>query len=418
MTPVHFRSGRLLLAALLFPLSAFQAQAASLSLEDALALAERNAPSLLAQAEKASAARSAAIPAGELPDPKLNLGLQNVPIEGDDRFTTGRDFMTMQMVGLMQEVPNRDKRKARIETAQAAVERADAEAGVERLKVRSAVAQAWIASYTLQRKLAEFDAFYSENKLLSAAVRARLAGGSANAVETVAPRQEAALLDEQKDDLLRQAAQARAALKRWIGQEAPSSLAGDFPNWSIEAPHYLQALHQHPELAAYGPMTREAEAQVREAVAEKKSDWSWEVDYQRRGREFGDMMTVQFSFDLPLFSATRQDPKIAARRAQVRQLEAEREALLREHTLQLDDDLAEYRRLQRSVARNADTFLPLAEEKARLALAGYRAGRVELDEVITARQQVVEARLRQIDLQGSMALVAARLYFTYGETRV
>lgn len=417
MTPVHFRSGRLLLAALLFPLSAVQALAASLSLDDALALAERNAPSLLAQSEKVSAARSAAIPAGELPDPKLNLGLQNVPIEGDDRFTTGRDFMTMQMVGLMQEVPNRDKRNARIETAQAAVERADAEAGVERLKVRSAVAQAWIASYTLQRKLAEFDALYRENQLLDAAVRARLAGGSGNAVETVAPRQEAALLDEQKDDLLRQAAQARAALKRWIGQEAPSSLAGDFPNWPIEAPHYLQALHQHPELAAYGPMTREAEAQVREAVAEKKSDWSWEVDYQRRGRDFGDMMTVQFSFDLPLFSATRQDPKIAARRAQVRQLEAEREALLREHSQQLDDDLAEYRRLQRSVARNADTFLPLAEEKARLALAGYRAGRVELDEVITARQQVVEARLRQIDLQGSMALVAARLYFTYGETR-
>lgn len=400
---------------LLALLSSFSAQGASLSLDDALMLAERNAPSLLAQSEKISAAKNAAIPAGELPDPKLNLGLQNIPIEGDDRWTTQRDGMSMQMVGLMQEVPNRDKREARIETAQAAVERANAEADVERLKVRNASAQAWIAAYTLQRKLALFDEFYRENRLLDKTVRARLAGGSANTVDTVAPRQEAAVLDEQKDDLLRQAVQARAALKRWIGQEAPATLTGDFPRWSIDASHSLQALHQHPELAAYGPATREAEALVREAVSEKQPDWSWEVDYQRRGRDFGDMMTLQVSFDLPLFTASRQDPKIAARRAQVRQLEAEREALTREYQQALEDDLGEYRRLQRAVERSNSNLVPLAIEKVQLATASYRAGKLQLDDVIGARQQLVEARLRLLDLQGSLALIAARLYFTYEE---
>ncbi len=251
MTHVRLHSGWLLLALL----SSLPAQGASLSLDDALLLAERNAPSLLAESEKVAAAKNAAIPAGELPDPKLNLGLQNIPIEGQERWTTQRDNMSMQMVGLMQEVPNRDKRKARIETAQAAVERADAEAGVERLKVRNALAQAWIAAYTLQRKLAMFDDFYRENRLLDASVRARLASGGASTVDAVLPRQEAALLDERKDDLLSQQARARATLKRWIGQDASQTLSGDFPRWSIEAPHYLQALHQHPELAAYGPMT-------------------------------------------------------------------------------------------------------------------------------------------------------------------
>lgn len=413
MTPIRISSGWILL----FMLSSLSAQGASLSLDDALRLAERNAPSLLAQNEKRAAARSAAIPAGALPDPKLNLGLQNVPIEGDDRFTTNRDFMTMQMVGVMQEVPNRDKRKARMETAQAVVERADAEAGVERLQVRSASAQAWIAAYTLQRKLALFDDFFRENRLLATSVRARLAGGGASAVDVVAPRQEAALLDERKDDLLRQQAQARATLKRWTGEDAPDALDGDFPHWTIDAAHSRQALRLHPALAAYDPMTREAEALVREAVAEKKPDWSWELDYQRRGREFGDMMTLQVSFDLPLFSATRQDPKIAARRAQVRQLEAERAAMTREYEQRLESDLAEYLRLQRALERSTATLLPLAEEKVRLALAGYRAGTLDLEQLLGARQQRVEARLRQIDLQGSLAQLAARLYFTYEEGR-
>ncbi|HHF0025680.1 TPA: TolC family protein [Pseudomonas aeruginosa] len=413
MTPIRISSGWILL----FMLSSLSAQGASLSLDDALRLAERNAPSLLAQNEKRAAARSAAIPAGALPDPKLNLGLQNIPIEGDDRFTTNRDFMTMQMVGVMQEVPNRDKRKARMETAQAAVERADAEAGVERLQVRSASAQAWIAAYTLQRKLALFDDFFRENRLLATSVRARLAGGGASAVDVVAPRQEAALLDERKDDLLRQQAQARATLKRWTGEDAPDALDGDFPHWTIDAAHSRQALRLHPALAAYDPMTREAEALVREAVAEKKPDWSWELDYQRRGREFGDMMTLQVSFDLPLFSATRQDPKIAARRAQVRQLEAERAAMTREYEQRLESDLAEYLRLQRALERSTATLLPLVEEKVRLALAGYRAGTLDLEQLLGARQQRVEARLRQIDLQGSLAQLAARLYFTYEEGR-
>ena len=238
-----------------------------------------------------------------------------------------------------------------------------------------------------------------------------------NYLHELGGRQEAALLDERKDDLLRQQAQARATLKRWTGEDAPDALDGDFPHWTIDAAHSRQALRRHPALAAYDPMTREAEALVREAVAEKKPDWSWELDYQRRSREFGDMMTLQVSFDLPLFSATRQDPKIAARRAQVRQLEAERAAMTREYEQRLESDLAEYRRLQRALERSTATLLPLAEEKVRLALAGYRAGTLDLEQLLGARQQRVEAQLRQIDLQGSLAQLAARLYFTYEEGR-
>src|SRR3546814_14591600 len=60
------------------------------------------------------------------------------------------------------------------------------------------------------------------------------------------------------------------------------------------------------DLAAYVPMTREAQAKIREAEAEKQADWSWEFDYQHRGKQFGDMVSVQFSWDLPLRSEERR----------------------------------------------------------------------------------------------------------------
>jgi outer membrane protein TolC len=163
-------------------------------------------------------------------------------------------------------------------------------------------------------------------------------------------------------------------------------------------------------------MTREAQAKVREAVSEKQSDWSWEVDYQRRGREFGDMVSVQFSWDLPLFPGTRQNPKIAARQAELSQLEAEREALSREHTQQLENELADYARLDRAVRRNQESLLPLAREKVELSMASYRSGQGDLDAVVAARRELIEARLKQIDVEEQRALSSARLHFAYGET--
>ncbi len=415
MNPKCFCTGWSLVAGLAASVLASPSFAAALTLDEALQLAENNAPSLIAQDAKIQAASSAAIPAGELPDPKLLLGVQNYPIGGPDRWSIDQDFMTMQMVGIRQEMPNGDKRKARIEVADAAVDRAAAERRVERLKVRQSTALAWITSYSIERKDALFQDFYKENRLLSDTVRAQIAGGRAQPADAVTPKQEAIQLAEQQDDLILQRAQARAALKRWIGPAANDKPVGSMPEWPVNPSSYAHKLQHHPELAAFAPITREAQAKVREAVSEKQSDWSWEVDYQHRGREFGDMVSVQFSWDLPLFPDSRQNPKIAAKQAELSQLEAEREALSREHTQQLENELADYERLNRAVHRNQESLLPLAKEKVELSMASYRSGKGDLSAVVAARRELIEARLKQIDVEEQRALTSARLHFAYGE---
>lgn len=406
---------RLCLAALALCALALPGLASALTLDQALLLAEREAPSLAAQAANRDAAIQAVIPAGELPDPKLLLGLQNFPIEGDARGSLTRDFMTMQMVGVMQEVPNRDKRRARVEAARAGIDSADALARVERLKVRRETALAWIGSFAIEQKLQLFQSLYEENRLLAKAVQAQIAGGRGMAIDSLAPRQEAALLAEQEDELERNREQAQAALRRWLGAAAGEPLSGTWPNWPVDEPHFRHNLQRHPELQIFEPLTDEAEARVRLAEAEKKSDWSWELAYQKRGDAFGDMLSAQLTFDLPLFTGRRQDPKIAAKRAEMLRLEAEREAVTRERLQELDDDLAEYRRLDRALARSQQTLVPLAEEKVQLAMADYRAGAGELLSLVAARRELIEARLKHIDLQQQRAQTSARLYFAYGD---
>jgi cobalt-zinc-cadmium efflux system outer membrane protein len=405
------------MAALIMGALSFPGIASALTLEQALSLAEQDAPSLDAQAANLQAARSAAIPAGELPDPKLKLGLQNVPIEGDARWQLGEEAMTSQRVGVVQDVPNRAKRRARIEAAEAGVALADVQQTIERLQVRQQTAEAWIASFSVEQKLSLFKQLYDENRLFTRAVGARIAGGRGQTADSVPPKQEAALLAEEEDKLLRSQAVARAELRRWIGDSASEPLTGDWPQWPAEVNHYQHNLNRHPDLLAFDPMTREAEAKVRQAVADKTPDWSWGVDYLRRGREYGDMVNLSVSFDLPLFTGSRQDPKIAAERARLAQIEAQRQATLRMQNQELTADLAEYQRLDRAITRLDQTLVPLADEKVRLAMADYRAGKGELIAVIDARRQLVETRLRRIDTARDRALINARLHFAFGDTQ-
>lgn len=391
--------------------------AAALTFDDALSLAQQQAPSLRAEASRLQAARSEAVAAGQLPDPKLLLGLQNLPIEGAERWSLNDDGMTMRMVGVMQEMPNRDKRKARTDVARAIVDSADASREAESLKVHLATAQAWIATHAVERKIRLFDELFEENRLLAEAVRARIAGGRGQLTESVSAKQQAALLAERQDELEQQRRQARAALVRWVGNEGNQPLLGDLPSWAIAREHLAQRVAKHPQLTAYAPMAREAQARIREATAEKQVDWSWEVSYLKRGREYGDMVNLQFSFDLPVFQRSRQNPRIAARYAELDQLEAEREAIAREFVELLDVELAELDRLQRAHERNAKVLLPLGQEKVELAMAGYRAGTGELDAVLTARNELIETRLKHIDLEGLVATAAARLHLAYGDAK-
>lgn len=382
----------------------------------ALDLALRETPALRADAAQLDAARQAVLPAGELPDPRLALGLDNLPINGPDRYGFGDDFMTMRRVGLMQAFPNRAKRQARVAMAQGEVAVATAQTAITRQQVQQDTAQAWIARHTVERQLARIDALRAENRLFDASVRAQLAGGSGAAADSVAPRQEAAGIDNLQDRFEARREQAIARLSRWVGDSAREPLAGAAPDWPIARDSLLHRLHAHPDVEVLDARASVAQAAIAQAQAAKKSDWELAVAYQQRGPQFSDMATLEVTFDLPLFAAHRQDPTIAARRAERDALDAQREATLREHAAILDTDLAEYRRLEKALARQNQVLLPLAAEKIALASAAWRGGQGSLADLVAARRERTEAELEAIALEGKRQQMAARLHYAYADT--
>ncbi len=409
--PPYCRTAALLvLVALIGP-----AFAEPLSFDGALSLAVRETPALRAESARVEAARKAVIPAGELPDPRLALGIDNLPIEGANRFSLDSESMTMQRIGVMQEFPNEAKRSARVEAARGRVALSEAQTRITRLTVLRETAIAWIARGAIERQLAHIDALEFENSLFEAAVRSRIAGGRGRALDAVASRQEAAMIDARRDDLSARRQQAIAALKRWVGPQAAAPLTGAAPDWPIARDTLEHTLHGHPELAIFDSRERVMDAEVAEARAGKKPDWALELAYSKRGSQFGDMAMVQVSFDLPVFAASRQDPRIAASLAQREGLDAEREAVLREHAAMLEGDFAEYQRLVSAVKRQREVLLPLAGEKVDLAMAGWRGGRGDLVDLAMARRERIDTELMAIALEGERQQMAARLHFAYSE---
>lgn len=391
------------------------AQAAPLTFTAALEQAERASPALSALRAQTGAAQAAAQPAGALPDPKLLLGVDNYPVSGPMRGAASQEPMFMQKIGLMQEFPNSAKRRARIEAATAEIEAAEAQQRAQRLKTRREAALAWLNRYALERKLALFPQLEQENRLFAATMRAQIASGRALASDAVLPQQEAAQLADRRDDLERDLARARAELRRLLGPAGDEALAGTPPALELDAAALRRQLQHHPELTAFGAQTRQAEAALHEAQAGKRPDIGVELAYQKRARQFGNMVSLQFTVDLPLFSGARQDPQITAKRLELDKVEAEREALLRDHANELDATLADYTALNRQLERARSQWLPLARQKLNLALAGYQAGKTEAAALVSARSELTEQHLKLIELENQRASAAAKLHYAYGE---
>ena len=384
-------------------------QAYALNFAEAREIAEQQSPRVSAQRLQIDAVESAQKAAGTLPDPKLSVGMENFPVSGMDRWSLTRESMTGQRLALMQEVPNQAKRAAKVASAQARVERERAALVLQRLQIRQELGLAWIAAQAVEQRDQLLAELLAENQRLQDSLPARVAGGSAQAGDLLAAQQEELALSDRLDDLRRDRAKARAMLRRWVGPRADETLQGDTGPLIRPVTQLRIDLFSHAELALYPAMQSMARAESHEAQSESRGDWSWEVAYTRRDRRWGDMVSFQVTFDLPWQKERRQTPMIQAKQRELERLEVEQEDVARKHLQELDDSAAELQALNSQIERLKSTGLQLAQGRAELALSNYRAAKGDLSAVLGARAQVLEARMRLIDLQAQRDSVTTRL---------
>lgn len=403
---------RLLLTLMSATLLAGAAQAAPLSFDAALRLAQ-SAPSLEAKGADVAAARAQATAAGRLPDPKLAVGLGNFPISGPPAGTFSGDSMTMATLGVRQDVPNGAKRSAARARAEADIQAAQTGEVAEARTVRLNTALAWIDLYYAKRRLAALEEVDRAIAPLRSSAPSQLAAGAARPSQALEPERLTAALGDRRAELVAAVGKARAELVRWTG-DPNAEVAGDPPAFSIDPVALRAGLGELPTIRAYDAMGAQAQADVALARADKRPDWSWDLTYQRRDPMYGDMVSIGASIGLPLFGKTRQDPVIAARASTASRVGYEREAARRGLVASLDADLADHAMHHDRLMRARATLEPLAARQADLETASYAAGTASLADVLSAFLTLAETKIDLLDRDADVQRDAVRIVLTYG----
>ena len=189
-----------------------------------LELAQTRSRQLPAQDAAALAARERAIAAGQLPDPVLKASLTNLPVDGPDRFSLTRDFMTMRSIGVMQEFTRSDKRTGRAARFAREADVAEAARLLALAELRRATATAWLERHYLERVRDEQASLRREAALQIEAADAAYRGGRGSQADVFAARSAVARIDDEMLQTARQITTAQTRLARWVGTAADLSL--------------------------------------------------------------------------------------------------------------------------------------------------------------------------------------------------
>jgi outer membrane protein TolC len=401
------------LAALCAPLWAAEA-AEPLSLAQAQRMAEQRSQQLPAQDALSAAAREQAVAAGQLPDPVLKLGLDNVPTDGPDRGSLTQDFMTMRRIGIMQELPRAAKRQLKAERFERDAQRAVAQRQWALANLRRDTALAWLDAYYSQAMRQLVQQQLTEAGLQVQAADAAFRTGRGSQSDVFAARSAVLQLEDRLSQIDRQARNASLQLGRWVGAAAAERPPQGLPAWqslSLQEADVTAHLQKHPALQVMQAEVDAAETEARLAEANKQADWSVEASYAQRGPAYSNMLSIGVSIPLQWDQKNRQNREVSAKLALVNEARARFDEMLRTHEAEVRAGLNDWQTGKARVVRYQEQLLPTAQQRVAAALTAYRTGKGDLTSALAARRDEIDTRLQALNLELETARSWAQLQF-------
>jgi outer membrane protein TolC len=387
----------------------------SLTLVSAQQQAVARSRQLNAQDQASVAAHELAVAAGQLPDPVLKVGIDNLPVSGPDRFSPGNDFMTMRRVGVSQELTGADKRRWRSARLEREADKAQAQKDVALAAIQRDTAISWLEVYYTEQMAAVVATQAALSRQEIEAAEAAYRGGRGSQADILAASSAVLALDDRGSEIGRRLRVAQTMLARWTGGEVAVAGTPDIDQIRLNPASLDTDLAHHPQIAVMSRQEDIAQAEVNLAQANRRADWSVEVAFQQRGSAYSNMVSIGISVPLQWDRKNRQDRELAARLAQVEQSKAERDEVLREHVAETRAMIVEWENGRERIGRYVRESLPLAGERSQSVLAAYRGGKATLAEVLAARRNEAETRMQALQLQLETARLWAQLNFLFPE---
>jgi outer membrane protein TolC len=400
----------------------------SLSLEYAIDQALLNDDWLVASEYREQALREEAVFAGELPDPRMMVSLQNLPV---NTFDFNQEPMTQFRVGVSQSFPRGESRELsqqhkRLQSEVNPYLRED-----RRASVALQVALLWLDAYLSKESmnLINADRELFEQMVDITDSRYRNTAGPARQQDLVRAQLALTRLEDRLAALHQREQENRQALARWIPFELlhlefPRELP-DFNQPDEEFSSLVQASSRfmdHPRIKAMDKKIEASQTNVELTRQNFKPGFSLGASYGYRedgpfGIQRDDFISLEVSFDLPLFTERRQKPQVEAASNTAAAIQTERILLLKNLFADYQRALAQLRILEERRDLFNNTLLVQMRDLTEATLAAYNTDEGDFAEVMRAYINELDARIELVGINVERAKTLAKLHYLFTSSK-
>jgi outer membrane protein TolC len=425
MKPSVFRScisGILLPMSLLLTATGLAQSANQLTLDAAINAAVANDDWLAANQDIQQAQLEQAIADGQLPDPKMSIGLANMPT---DSFSFNQEQMTQLRVGINQSFPAGNTLELQEKRRQQESEvnpylRDDRKASMALM-----VSNLWFDSFLAQQSIAFIndDRALFEQLIEITSSRYTNAAGLARQQDLVRAELELIRLDDRLAMLQQLQNSNKQKLSQWLPDALIATpLSDQLPQ--MNTPSILldgladatEFFAKHPKILAHNKRIAVAETQVELSRQSLKPSYTVGASYGYRdnaplGMERADFLSLDLSFDLPLFPQKRQGPRIRASEYTASAQQTQRMLLFKELYADYQQAMAELAILEQRHDLYADSLLGQMNDLTEATLSAYTADEGDFEEVMRAYIAELNTKIELLQIDVARLKVVARINY-------
>lgn len=346
------------------------------------------------------AAQARVLPAGALDDPMLEAGVLNLPV---DSFSFRRDGMTMKMIGLAQKFPFPGKRGLREEVA---TRNAESVGHAYQETVNRVVRDVKLAYFDLALVAESARLAQTNRRILEQFLQlseTRYAVGQASQADVLKAQTQLSRMDDELLRLAREREAVEADLARALGRPpAPLALQPGLPplrDAELSPPALeADAIEQRPQLLALQRIVERSDKALQLARKDYYPDFDVRFSFGQRenalnGTPREDMVSLTVAINLPVWRASKLDPRAAEAAAMREQAQQMYQAQRDELHARLRQQRAAAEQSLRSARLSETGILPQARLAVEAALAAYKVNRVEFLSLLDSQMTVFNFEL-------------------------
>ena len=363
-----------------------------LTLEQAEKIALVDEPGIISQQWQMQSLSAQSIADGQLKDPKLQLGLNNMPT---DSFEFDQENMTQFKVGITQQFPSGNSLNIKQQKTKKQAELFLSKISDRKLSIIKEVRLTYFEIYYWEKAKKTI----KQNKRLFSQlvniVQSMFSVGRNNQQDLIRAQIELSRLDDRIIKITQKINTRRSKLSRWIGAKNSShALTEQLPELVIPAisddfETLSQHFFSHPKILEIDKQLEISRKDIELMKESYKPGWALNVSYGYRdnmpnGNKRSDFLSAGVSIDLPLFTANRQDKRLLAKERSYQSLKDKRVEMLRKLVADLQQEVANEEQLKKRHTLYNNLLLPQTKQQTQASLLAYQSDRGNFADVMRA----------------------------------